>query len=152
MVRAARWSAVAVLLALSACSGGKEKDTSTDTGSGVASPAASPATTPLSNGETASFHGERDITNGPASVAVELDDFYFGPTILVGKPGASVKLELENEGTVEHNFSLTAQNVSTDVEPGQKAEVTVTFQTGTAPFFCKYHAPKGMRGELRASS
>lgn len=84
---------------------------------------------------------------------MELDDFSFDPTVLSGSAGETLKLHLENEGNNEHNFSLTDQGIDQDVEPGEKAEVSVTFpDSGTLVFFCKYHQNMGMRGALRVSS
>jgi hypothetical protein len=37
---------------------------------------------------------------------VELDDYYFEPTVLKAKPGSKITPELKNEGKVEHNFSI----------------------------------------------
>ena len=97
-------------------------------------------------------HGTKSVPPGADDASIELDDFYFEPTILAGKPGQKVKLELENEGNAEHNFSLQDQGIDQDVDPGGKAEVDVTFpRSGTLLFFCKYHTSSGMNGGLQAS-
>jgi plastocyanin len=157
MLGEARWFACAVagVLVLGGCSKGGGKS-STSGGYPSSAPSATPseagATTPLANGEVAAFHGTKDVA-GTASVELELDDFYFGPTILTGKPGQSVKLELRNEGENQHNFTLSAQGVNQTVDPGKTADVTVTFpQSASATFFCAFHgASKNMRGDLRTS-
>src|SRR5262249_13220685 len=101
--------------------------------------------------DTANDHGSRDVS-GASSADVELDDFYFEPTVISGTAGQKVTLELENEGNALHNFSLTDQNIDTDVAAGEKAEVTVTIPTsGFLEFFCKYHRTVGMVGELTTS-
>jgi plastocyanin len=89
-----------------------------------------------------------------ASVELELDDYYFGPTILTGKPGQTVKLELHNEGRNQHNLTLAAQGIDQTLDPDKTGDVTVTFPpSGSAPFFCKFHgASNNMRGELRTAS
>ena len=80
---------------------------------------------------------------------LELDDFYFEPTVLTGSAGETLMLDLENEGDTEHNFSLTDQGIAQDVEAGEKAEVSVTFpDSGTLVSFCKYHQDMGMRGRF----
>ena len=100
-------------------------------------------------GETANDHGTEDVS-GESELSLELDDFYFEPTVLGGTSGQSITLELENEGTAEHNFSLPDQAIDQDVEAGEKAQVTVTFpDAGTLEFFCKYHQDMGMRGALK---
>jgi plastocyanin len=71
---------------------------------------------------------------------------------MAGTPGKKLKLELENEGNADHNFTLEAQNLDQDVDAGEKAEVTVTIpQSGQVSFFCKYHKQLGMAGALAAS-
>ncbi len=78
-----------------------------------------------------------------------MDNFYFKPTVLKGTPGQKLKIELSNEGSALHNFTLEAQSIDQDVPSGQKAGVTVTLpQSGFLEFFCKYHKALGMVGEL----
>jgi plastocyanin len=97
-------------------------------------------------GVQANDHGSKTVGD---EVKVELDDYYFEPTVLKGKPGQKVTLELENEGKVEHNFSIASQGVDQDVEAGEDAKVTVTIpKSGALSFFCKYHKSMGMAGAL----
>ena len=71
---------------------------------------------------------------------MELDDYYFKPTVLKGSPGQKVTLELENEGSVEHNFTIDSQGIDKDLEAGEDAKVTVTIpKSGALSFYCKYH-------------
>jgi len=131
--------AVALVLVAAACGGGKKE--STEEG----------GTTTIS-GQASNDHGTKDVS-GMSSVDVEQDDFYFEPTVLKGSPGQKITIELENEGNVEHNFSISDQGVDQDVDAGEKAEVDVTFpQSGTISFFCKYHRSQGMAGGLEVSS
>jgi plastocyanin len=91
--------------------------------------------------------------SGETEVDLELDNFYFAPTVLTGSAGETLIVHLANEGDVEHNFILTDQGIDQDVEAGEKAEVSVTFpDSSTLVFFCKYHERMGMRGALRVSS
>ena len=125
---------VALTLVAAAC-GGDEEGASTTLG-----------------GQKANGHGSQDVA-GESELDLELDDFYFEPTVLTGNAGETLKLDLENEGDTEHNFSLTDQRIDQDVEAGEKAEVSVTFpDSGTLVFFCKYHQDMGMRGALQISS
>src|ERR671937_1899567 len=88
-------------------------------------------------GVSANDHGSKQISG---ETEVELDDYYFEPTVLKGKPGARVTLELKNEGKVEHNLSIDAQHIDKDIEPGKSATVSVTIpQSGQISFYCKYH-------------
>ena len=97
-------------------------------------------------GVQANDHGSKTVGN---EAKVELDDYYFEPTVLKGKPGQKVTLELENEGKVEHNFSIDSQGIDKDLEAGKDAKVTVTIpKSGALSFFCKYHKSMGMAGAL----
>ena len=100
-------------------------------------------------GVSANDHGSKDVSG---EAKVELDDDYFEPTVLKGKPGARVELELENEGKVEHNFSIDSQKIDEDVDAGETATVTATIpQSGELSFYCKYHKGSGMAGALEAN-
>jgi plastocyanin len=100
-------------------------------------------------GVTANNHGTKSVST---SAEVEMDDYYFEPTVIEGKPGASVTLELKNEGSIEHNFSIDAQNVDMNVQPNSSAKVTVTIpKSGAVSFYCKFHKSMGMAGALEVS-
>jgi plastocyanin len=100
-------------------------------------------------GVSANDHGSKQVSG---KTEVELDDYYFEPTVLKGKPGAHVTLELKNEGKVEHNFSIDSEAIDKDVEAGESATVTVTIpRSGELSFYCKYHKSRGMAGALAAT-
>lgn len=100
-------------------------------------------------GVTANDHGSKQVSG---KAEIELDDYYFDPTVLTGKPGSRVTLELKNEGKVEHNFSIDAQGVDKDLKAGADATVTVTIpKSGEISFYCSYHKSKGMAGALQAT-
>jgi plastocyanin len=151
---------LALLMAIGLVAGACSKKSPTTTGGSTtptteaSSPDASPSETESEGGQitigsdSANDHGTKDVT-GESSVEVELDNFYFEPTAIKGTAGAQIKLELKNEATVVHNFSLTDQKVDQDVQPDQSVDVTVTIpQSGFVEFFCKYHKATGMVGEL----
>jgi plastocyanin len=95
-------------------------------------------------------HGTKDVS-GMEEVDVELDDNYFAPTVLKGTAGQKIKLELENEGGEEHNFSLDEQGIDQDIDIGEDGEVDVTIpDSGELEFYCKYHREIGMTGKLEA--
>jgi plastocyanin len=97
-------------------------------------------------GLNANDHGTKTASN---EIKVELDDYYFEPTVIQGKAGQKVTLELDNEGSVEHNFTLAAQNIDQTIQPGEDAKVTVTIpKSGAVSFFCKFHKSEGMAGAL----
>lgn len=99
-------------------------------------------------GLQANDHGTKSVESS-GKTEVELDDFYFEPTVLEGTPGEKVTLELENEGKSEHSFTVDSQGIDKDIEPGDEGEVTVTIpKSGAISFYCKYHKSSGMAGAL----
>jgi plastocyanin len=99
-------------------------------------------------GVKANDHGTKAVEDN-GKTEVELDDFYFEPTVLEGKPGQKVTLELKNEGQTEHTFTIDSQNVNKDLGPGEEAEVDVTIpKSGVVSFYCKFHKSSGMAGAL----
>jgi plastocyanin len=129
--------------ALAACGGGKKSTTS-------ANPSTVPPTSTSSAPTKMNKHGVKDVS-GMSSVDVEMDDYYFSPTVIQGKPGQKLTLNFKNEGTVEHNFTITSEGFNKDVEPKETASVDVTLpKSGTLVFYCKYHKTLGMAGELQA--
>jgi len=102
-------------------------------------------------GVQANDHGTKTASSS-GKTEVELDDFYFKPTVLQGKPGEQVKVELKNEGKMEHTFTIDSQEIDQDLQPGDEAEVTVTIpKSGAVSFYCKFHKSSGMAGALAVS-
>jgi plastocyanin len=102
-------------------------------------------------GVTANDHGSKAVAS-KGKTEVELDDFYFKPTVLEGKPGEKVTLELKNEGNTEHSFTIDSQGIDKDIQPGDEVEVTVTIpKSGVVSFYCKFHKSSGMAGALAAT-
>jgi plastocyanin len=140
MARPVRFAAFTALLALLVAGCGGSKKSSSGGNEGQRATIA---------GVSANDHGSKEVGG---KTEIELDDYYFEPTVLKGKPGSRVMLELKNESGTEHNFTVDAQNVDQDVEAGKSATVTVTIpQSGEISFYCKYHESMGMAGALSAS-
>jgi plastocyanin len=138
---------LALGLVAAACSSNKSTTTATP---GATSPSEEESSGTMTiNGEKANNHGTKDVS-GQTEADVEMDDeFYFEPTVLKGTPGQTLSIKLENGGSLAHNFTLEAQSVNQDVQPGQDAKVSVTFpQSGILEFFCRFHRSNGMIGEL----
>lgn len=56
-------------------------------------------------------------------------------------------------GDAAHTFTIADQQADRTVQPGQQAEVTVTFpESGTVLFRCTFHANVGMLGALTVKS
>ncbi|MGH2812357.1 MAG: cupredoxin domain-containing protein [Actinomycetota bacterium] len=105
------------------------------------------------NDEKANDHGSEDVTGeADATVAIEIHDFYFEPTVIKGDPGQSIELDLSNEGPSLHSFQIDEQNVGTDIAADEATTETVTIpDDGTVLFYCKYHRSSGMLGGLQAA-
>jgi plastocyanin len=129
-----------------ACGSGSNKSTS------QASPGSTvPPTSTRSNTPKMNQHGAKDVS-GMSSLNVEMDDYYFSPTIIKGKPGQKLTLNFSNHGSVEHNFTVSSQGLDKDVQPKKTATVQVTLpKSGMLVFFCSYHKTLGMTGELQAA-
>jgi plastocyanin len=90
-------------------------------------------------------------TAAPASAEIAATDFAFQPASLRGAAGQKLKLTIVNSGKAKHNFTIASASLDRDIEPGARLEVEVTFPaSGGLAFQCKYHAARGMAGELLA--
>lgn len=99
-------------------------------------------------GVQANDHGTKAVEDS-GKTEVEMDDFYFKPTVLEGKPGQKVELELKNEGDTLHTFTIDSQSVDKELGPGEEAEVEVTIpKSGAISFYCRIHKAEGMAGAL----
>jgi len=144
MKRALMAIALALLtVAAAGCGGGSKSATSESAGSGDGGGQVSAA------GVQANNHGTKGVSG---ETKIELDDYYFSPTILKGKGGQQIALELENGGSVEHSFTIDSQGIDKVIAPGGTAKVTVTLPaSGSVSFYCKFHKASGMAGALVTS-
>jgi len=100
------------------------------------------------DGFGANFHGVGRVVDG-GTIEMEMDEAYFAPTVLKGPPGATVTIELENEGVRQHNFSVPSQGIDLNCGVRASGEVKVVFpRSGELMFICKYTGTSGMRGAL----
>ena len=141
--------AAAALITLAACS---SSSSTASPASGTSSSSGSSSGKITIGSDQANDHGTEDAT-GKSTFEIEADNdtsgYYFKPTILQGSGGQSITLEIKNEGSVPHNFSITSMNVNVNIDPGASQEVKVTFpQSGTVEYFCSIHHALGMAGEL----
>jgi plastocyanin len=142
------WALVGVaLLAGAACSKTSTETVSSPPASAEAS--ASPAASaPVMLSGTVNNHGTKTLTGMTSSIELEQDNFYFNPTFVKADQGAHVTVELKNEGSVPHNFSIDSLHIDQTVQPDKTMNVTVNLPTATAPlsFYCKFHKSQGMQG------
>jgi plastocyanin len=149
--RMAGISLVLVVLVVAATACGSDGDTP---------PAQSPAGTASGGGEggtiqigddQANDHGQADAT-GQDELKVEQDNFYFEPTVITGAAGQALKIELDNEGSAQHTFTIDEQSIDVTVDPGEDATVDVTFPvSGIVEFYCRFHRGSGMAGGLEVA-
>jgi plastocyanin len=100
------------------------------------------------DGHGVNLHGTRRVVDG-GTIEMEMDEDYFGPTILKGSAGATVTIELQNEGIRTHNFSVPSQGIDLNCGIRGRDEVEVVFpRSGLLAFTCKFGATSGMRGAL----
>ena len=143
--------AAAALITLAACSS-SSSTASPASGTSSSSSSSSSSGKITIGSDQANDHGTEDAT-GKATFEIEATNdssgYFFKPTILQGSGGQSITLEIKNDGSVLHNFSITSMNVNINIQPGASQEVKVTFpQTGTVEYFCSFHHALGMAGEL----
>jgi plastocyanin len=130
-------------LAAVACGG----DNTTPGAGGTTSPGGT-SPQPTANSTPLNNQGTTDAT-AMSKFSVELDDYYFKPTFIKAKPGQTLNIELEQEGSNAHTFTITALNIDHQlIAKGEKKEINLTLPAGTTDveFFCRFHGSDGMRG------
>ncbi|MCA1726521.1 MAG: cupredoxin domain-containing protein [Actinobacteria bacterium] len=99
-------------------------------------------------GQDANDHGSKDVS-GMDEIEMELDDFYFSPTVLEGEAGQTITLQAFNEGGETHTFTIEDGDVDETLDPEVNKDIEVTFpDSGVLAFECRFHEGQGMRGAL----
>jgi plastocyanin len=111
--------AAALALGASACSGGGSS--AVDSGGGGASSA-----------------------GGAADQTVTIKDSAFDPTTLT--ISGSTTIEVVNQDSIEHSFTLDDDSVSQDLEGGESATVTID-PAASIGWHCEFH-PTTMKGTI----
>jgi plastocyanin len=92
-------------------------------------------------------HGTKTFTSQQFELELELDDFYFEPTYIKSPGSATAKIELHNEGSATHTFTIDALNIDEELAPDATKSITVNIGTETRyEFYCRFHGDQGMRG------
>jgi len=134
-------------LTLAACGGGSSSSSSKSSSSKT-----NAASSGGAYGKSSSSSKTSAASSSGSSHEVELYDNYFQPKTISGKPGSTVKLELKNEGTAEHTFTVDAQKIDKELTAGKDSTVSVKIPaSGSVQFYCKYHKSLGMTGTIKAS-
>ena len=88
----------------------------------------------------------------PATATLTATEFQYDPNAVSATAGSTVKLILQNKGTVEHDINIDALGLTMDlVKPGQTGELTVpNVAAGSYQFWCTVagHKEAGMTGVL----
>jgi plastocyanin len=92
-------------------------------------------------------------SSSSGKTVVDMEDNFFKQKTITGKAGSTVKIELKNDGSNEHNFKIDSQKqADADVSPGKTATVSVKIPaSGSVQFYCEYHKGLGMVGKVKAS-
>lgn len=87
---------------------------------------------------------------GSNAVEVTVHDDEFEPATLELNAGDEVSIEVHNEGSSQHNFTIDDLDLSTGtVDPGHVVTATFVVPDGTTDYHCTFHP--GMDGEIVAS-
>jgi plastocyanin len=87
-------------------------------------------------------------TSEEAGQPLIAEDFSFSPDELTVAAGTQVVIPVGNGGQVQHNITIEAFDVDTDLDLGGQTTVQFTTQEpGDFAFFCKFH-PDQMVGQL----
>jgi len=89
-------------------------------------------------------------SSGGRTVQVKMSEFKYEAQPR-GVPAGAVTFEIENAGTVEHDFIIQGVDKGTEqLRPGQKATLTVDLKPGTYTVVCNVagHKEAGMTMEL----
>ena len=137
--------ALMTMLSLAAVACGGDNDTTPRAGGTTSPGGTSPQ--PTANSSPLNNQGTMDAT-AMSKFSLELDDSYFKPTFIKAKGGQTFNIELENEGSLPHTFTITSLNLDKEVAPGTTVEIDLTLPAGTddLAFVCRFHVGGGMRG------
>ncbi|MET9022958.1 cupredoxin domain-containing protein [Actinopolymorpha sp. NPDC004070] len=102
-------------------------------------------------GIRANYHGTKDVRKA-RSVYVEIEDFYFSPTIIRGRPRQKITLVVENESQTPHTFTTSDQTLDVQLQPGSLYRLAFTLPAhGNVAFYSTGHQKQGMAGGLTVS-
>jgi plastocyanin len=89
--------------------------------------------------------GTGKAKNGEVEMAA--DDFYFEKTFIKATKGETVTVTLENEGDVDHSFTIDSQDIDETVKPDDTITIEVEVPANGKPVagYCKFHKESGMQ-------
>lgn len=93
--------------------------------------------------------GAAETPAGSTTVEVQAADFLFGPARIEAQPGQTLKVHVSNVGSASHTFTIDEQGIDEVLAAGEEATVSVVApQSGTLRYYCRFHAARGMEGEI----
>jgi plastocyanin len=134
---------VALAIVLVACG----SDDNTDSGNSGTQSGDNAGAAPVDLGNVTN-KGSKDLGSSmSATLELEADDNYFKPTFIKAAPGAKVSVEMKNEGSATHTFTIDGTSIDKDLEPDATATAEVTVpSSGALEFHCRFHGGAGMKG------
>lgn len=87
------------------------------------------------------------------TLSVGATEFVFDPGTLSAPADQEVTVEVQNNGTVEHDFTIDEANLKIATPATETATGTFTLPAGTYTFYCSVpgHQQAGMEGTLTVS-
>jgi uncharacterized cupredoxin-like copper-binding protein len=137
--------ALVALMALSAC--GKENEAAEPTVTRIPNPKNAPVIgSPTAPSETAQ--------TAATEVTLKMIDIAFDPKNFTIAANTDVVIHIENDGAIMHNFTVEALDISEDLQPGEKKDVTINTGPGDLDYYCDVpgHRQAGMEGTITVAA
>lgn len=109
-------------------------------------PTGDQTTTDEPTGEDSASPEDHGGSSG-SGAALRIENFAFTPSTLKASAGATI--EVENEDSAPHTFTVDGENVDVRLDGGQSLDVTLDLSPGRYGFHCEIHPE--MTGSLRLS-
>jgi plastocyanin len=142
-------------LALAACSsGGGDNNNPTTTGGGSTSSSTTGSTSAGGSTTAATSGGGSNCSDVSANAdfQVVMKNFAFNPNCIIAKN--TQKLDLENDDSATHTFTIDGTPIDVTMDPGSQQELDApgsSLPPGTYTFYCRFHGSpdgSGMAGKI----
>lgn len=111
-------------------------------------------TPPDTETESEDETGNEEETDGEVAVALEVSavDNSFDPSTLSAAAGSEVTVEVTNDGSNPHTFTIDDLEVDTgSIAGGGSASATFTMPDSSVDFYCAIHGESTMSGTIEAT-
>jgi len=104
-------------------------------------------------GDEGDGDGDGGGDGGGTTLSVQGKEFEFIPSTLSAPADTQVTVELENTGTIEHDFTIDEANLTVLVPATETGTGSFELPAGTYTFYCSVpgHRESGMEGTLTVS-